>query len=290
MPCLGVCGNRSRSLFPHDRTNGPGRARPLRACSEVGSGAGRLGPASQTRGEIGGLTRSPVPGFRVSSARPRSRHTARAPMTIRPLRPGEAQAAALLAARAFHDDPLFVALHPEAATRDREFAIEHEAYIRRLYLPAGIVEVAEVDGRLGGLALWFPPAALRGLRLREWSCLPALARAVGLRRLPGVLREYAAFDRAFPSSIPFHYLGLLAVAPEAQGRGVGSTLVRTGLARADRDGVACYLETGTEANVGFYRRFGFDVSDRIVLPTAPMHWAMWRPAASEAETPSGDAV
>lgn len=208
-------------------------------------------------------------------------------MTVRPLRPDEAPAAAALAARAFHDDPLFVALHPDASRRDRAFAIEYEAYLRRIYLPAGIAEAAEVDGRIGGLALWLPPASLSGLRWREWSCLPALVRAVGLRRLPGVVREYAAFDRAFPTEGRFHYLGLLAVAPELQGQGVGGSLVRVGLARADRDGVGCYLETGTEANVAFYRRLGFDVAGRIPLPTAPTHWAMWRPPASATPNASG---
>ena len=203
-------------------------------------------------------------------------------MTVRPLCPEEAPEAAALAARAFHDDPLFVALHPDASARDRAFAIEHEAYLRRIYLPAGHAEAVDVDGRLGGIALWLPPMAQGALRWRELACLPALVRAVGPRRLPGMLREYAAFDRAFPSG-PFHYLGLLAVEPRLQGRGVGGALVRAGLARADRDGVGSYLETGTEANVGFYRRHGFDVAGRIPLPTAPTHWAMWRsPASGEA--------
>ncbi|MEM1118038.1 MAG: GNAT family N-acetyltransferase [Bacteroidota bacterium] len=198
-------------------------------------------------------------------------------MTIRPLVAGDVEAAAALAARAFHDDPLFVTLHPNAATRDREFAIEHAAYIRRIYRPVGIPEVAEVDGRLAGLALWLPPDGQGSLRWREMACLPALLRAFGLWRLPAALREYGAFDRAFPASGRFHYLGLLAVDPEAQGRGVGSALLRRGLDRADAEGAEAYLETGTEANVGFYARHGFEVEGRIPLPTAPTHWAMRRP-------------
>lgn len=197
-------------------------------------------------------------------------------MTIRPLVAADVEAAAALAARAFHDDPLFATLHPDAAARDREFAIEHAAYIRRIYLPVGIPEAAEVDGRLAGLALWLPPSSLDGLRWRELACLPALVRAVGLRRTRYIMREYAAFDRAFPTSGTFHYLGLLAADPDAQGRGVGSALLRAGLERADADGTDAYLETGNEANVGFYECHGFEVVGRIELPTAPTHWAMRR--------------
>ena len=198
-------------------------------------------------------------------------------MTIRPLRADEVETASALAARAFHDDPLFVALHPDPSTRNREFAIEHAAYIRRIYRPVGTPEVAEMDGALAGLALWLPPAAHRSLRWRELACLPALVRAFGLRRLPHALREYSAFDAAFPASGRFHYLGLLAVEPSMQGRGVGSALLRVGLARVDAEATEAYLETGTEANVAFYERHGFKVEGRIPLPTAPAHWAMRRP-------------
>ena len=200
----------------------------------------------------------------------------RPPVSIQPLRPADTWPAVELAARAFHDDPLFTHLHPDPSTRDWEFARIHEAFMRRIYLPSGRSEGAWVDRQLVGMALWLPPSAQKGLLLQEWLCLPAMARAVGLRRTRFMMREYAAFDDAWPSDRTFHYLGLLAVSPDAQGAGVGSALLRAGADRADRDGVGLYLETGTEANLAFYGRHGFEV---IHLPTAPMHWAMWRPPA-----------
>lgn len=200
-------------------------------------------------------------------------------VTIRRLRPPDVRPAAGLAAQAFHDDPLFVHLHPDPSTRQRDFAREHAAYLNRIYLPVGLAEGAEVDGRLAGIALWLPPDAQRGLTLREWSCIPTLIGTVGVRRTWDMIREYGAFDAAWPSGERFHYLGLIAVAPEAQGRGVGSALLRAGVDRADEDGVGVYLETGTESNLAFYHRHGFEVLQEIHLPTAPMHWAMWRPPA-----------
>ena len=200
------------------------------------------------------------------------------PPTIRTMRTGEADEAVDLAARAFHEDPLFTHLHPDPAARPREFAIEHAAYLRRLYFPVGNAESAVVDGRLAGIALWLPPNALSGLEWREWLCIPALLRAVGWSRTRSMLREYAAFNEAFPTDLRFHYLGLLAVDPSVQGQGVGSALLTAGLARADAESVGAYLETGTPGNVAFYERHGFSVVREIVPPTAPRHWAMWRDA------------
>ena len=176
-----------------------------------------------------------------------------------------------MAARAFFDDPLFVHIHPDPATRVERFVTENVAYQRWIYRPLGQSETVE---GLRGLALWLPPGK-HGSAWRDLVCLPALARAVGLRRLVSVIQDYRAFDAALPSGA-YWYLGLLAVAPEAQGEGVGGALLRHGLDRADRDGVGCYLETGTEENVAFYEHHGFRVAGPIRLPHGPDHWGMWR--------------
>jgi predicted N-acetyltransferase YhbS len=63
--------------------------------------------------------------------------------------------------------------------------------------------------------------------------------------------------------------------------GVGGRLVAPGLARADAEGMACYLTTARGENVGFYRRFGFQVEAEglPLVPGGPTHWAMRRPPA-----------
>ncbi|MEM0961822.1 MAG: GNAT family N-acetyltransferase [Bacteroidota bacterium] len=200
-------------------------------------------------------------------------------MTIRPLRPSEATDAAALAARAFFDDPLFVHIYPDPSRRLAGFTREHDAYIRSIYLPAGTAEIAVDGGRLQGLALWLPPGTSSPW-WREILLLPRLARAMGLRRLLPNLRDYRAFDHVWPSG-SFWYLGLLAVDPSAQGQGVGSALLRAGIERANAEGVGTFLETGTQKNVAFYRRHGFQVTQDVVLPHGPLHWALWRdPSAS----------
>ncbi len=193
-------------------------------------------------------------------------------MTVRRLTTSDVERAAGVIADAFHDDPLFVHLYPDKARRRRGLRIEYRAYLRRIYLPFGI---AETTDELEGVALWIPPDHVDSLGWREKLLIPTLFRAVGWRQFWIAFRDYAAFDAFFPDE-PMLYLGTLTVAPEAQGRGVGSALIRSGLNRADREGWPVYLETGTERNVAFYERHGFRVTGTIPLPYGPDHWAMLR--------------
>jgi putative acetyltransferase len=58
-----------------------------------------------------------------------------------------------------------------------------------------------------------------------------------------------------------HGVGLapVAVLPDDQGRGIGSRLIRDGLAACERAGYGFVVVLGEPA---FYRRFGFDRADR----------------------------
>ena len=37
-----------------------------------------------------------------------------------------------------------------------------------------------------------------------------------------------------------------------------------------------YLETNRESNLPYYRRFGFELTEKIALPDSPPLWLMWR--------------
>ena len=66
---------------------------------------------------------------------------------------------------------------------------------------------------------------------------------------------------------------------DKQGQGVGSSLVAPMLARADAEGLPCYLETMKERNVAFYEKHGFQVVVEDDLPKGGPHfWTMKRPA------------
>jgi len=76
----------------------------------------------------------------------------------------------------------------------------------------------------------------------------------------------------------------LAVDPAMQGRGLGGNLIRPVLHQADKDGVACYLDSGNERNLPFYERHGFEVAGEVQVPDGPRVWGMIRTPSTK-ETP-----
>ena len=78
-------------------------------------------------------------------------------------------------------------------------------------------------------------------------------------------------------SEPHWHLWSLAVAPSAQGSGIGGALLQPVLVKADVDHQICYLDTFSEANVNFYKKYGFYVvQEGKIKPDGPRVWAMVR--------------
>jgi len=72
--------------------------------------------------------------------------------------------------------------------------------------------------------------------------------------------RYRAFLDWIESNLPDEqqwFLDHIAVADAERGRGVGSALIRSGLDRAARDGVATTLETSKPQNLPIYEHLGF---------------------------------
>lgn len=70
---------------------------------------------------------------------------------------------------------------------------------------------------------------------------------------------------------------MIAVAPERQGEGLGSALVRSVLDRCDQEGVPAYLEASNERSRALYERLGFGHTGKpLDLPEGPRMWPMWR--------------
>ena len=72
------------------------------------------------------------------------------------------------------------------------------------------------------------------------------------------------------------YLPVTGVDPAAQGRGMGTTVLRYGLSLAARDGVPAYLEASSPRSRALYMRLGFEVMDEIQAGSSPRVWAMIR--------------
>lgn len=203
-----------------------------------------------------------------------------APFEVVRLRDDQEEASAALAARAFHDDPIFVWIEPAVAARRRMLEAMFLALTRRSHRLA----IALTTGpSMLGVSLWKSP------ELRRLT--PEQQAMTGIDRL-GESLEPAARDRFAAvfepagaaleevSPEPVWYLGVLAVEPGQQGRGIGTSLMRPILDRADVGHYAVTLETGQPKNLPLYRRYGFEVTRELPPPEpgGPVVWTMKRPA------------
>jgi ribosomal protein S18 acetylase RimI-like enzyme len=93
------------------------------------------------------------------------------------------------------------------------------------------------------------------------------------------------FDRHHPAD-PHHHLAFLAVRPDQQRQGLGSTLLRHHHAHLDAKGVGAYLEASSAESRNLYLRHGYRVTSApFHLPDGTPMWPMWRPPADRAVNP-----
>jgi GNAT superfamily N-acetyltransferase len=192
---------------------------------------------------------------------------------------GEDRSGTIVAmARAFHRDPLFDFLIPDAVSQARA-ALTFLGSVVADAFPFGEVWAAREGQIVIGGAAWLPPGTYpRGVRRSSVSAVRDLRGAHRLgRRFTAGARLFGAIDRAHHRvREPHWYLALLGCDPGWQRRGVGSSLLAPVLERADQTLTPAYLETQKEENVPWYRRHGFDVVTELRPPGCPTMWAMRR--------------
>jgi ribosomal protein S18 acetylase RimI-like enzyme len=181
-------------------------------------------------------------------------------------------ALAAMLSRAFFDDPVASwAWRPDAL---RPRALERFQAIRLRQLLDG--QEIWTTGELTSAALWALPGAWHK-SLRETATLaPCFLRPSLFARLPLVAAGWERLERAHPRRPPHYYLAVLGTDPAAQGRGLGSAVLRPVLEQCDRDQVGAYLESSKERNIDFYARHGFRVLGEVRLLRGPKMWKMWR--------------
>ncbi len=177
-------------------------------------------------------------------------------------RGGHADVGAVLG-RAFEDDPIWTATFHE--DRLPKLVSMFTALSKTTLAAGGIVEVTP---GVSGAALWMAPGRTEGLwsMLRTGLALPRFAMGLPARERKSMLAMLEQFDdrRKDLMPSPHWYLSAVGVDPSRHGQGLGSALVRSGMGRADRDGLPMYLETETESNVRFYEHLGFVVLEETV--------------------------
>jgi ribosomal protein S18 acetylase RimI-like enzyme len=174
---------------------------------------------------------------------------------------------ALLLARAFHDYPEYVFLFENEAKRQAKL-VTLLAVMTRYCLRYG--KVMASSERLEAVLMYLPPPArIQGGAMVKSGAFSMLFK-LGVHFLQ---RQYRIIDvivkaRSTVIPSPHAYLFLLATDPSSQKGGHATALMTRFLERLDESGTACYLETSDEGNVGFYKRFGFDLVEEQVVPGA----------------------
>ena len=142
---------------------------------------------------------------------------------------------------------------------------------------AGRVDLADTAGN--GAAIWTTDAPLP-LRQAAYA-----QREVGLRELlgPQGCANFTAIVANMEHALAQHnlqqawYLSIAGIAPQAQGRGLGASVLAPGLAAVDQAGAVCFLETYNERSLPFYGRLGFEVVGRYAeAVTGSDYWLMLR--------------
>ncbi|KAH3079280.1 hypothetical protein KXW28_004374 [Aspergillus fumigatus] len=74
-------------------------------------------------------------------------------------------------------------------------------------------------------------------------------------------RQREAQSQIWDDPQGYYFCNIVAVSPEAQGKGIGKKLFQAVTDRADEEGVKCYLESSKEVpNVEIYQRMGFEMA------------------------------
>jgi ribosomal protein S18 acetylase RimI-like enzyme len=194
---------------------------------------------------------------------------------IEPLRWDLLDSATTALTRAFADEPMFRWVIPDPQHRARSLRV-----MNRGPLQYAIRYGHAMQSHRGlAVAAWLPPrCALTAFRTISCGILgvPFRVGFHAFRRFRHANEVLAKIHRKHVPE-PHWYLMVVGVDPELQGRGLGTALVKDGLARADRENVPCYLETAEERNLAFYERLGFVVVEATALATGgPRAWAMRR--------------
>ncbi len=198
----------------------------------------------------------------------------RRPAELRVRRAKDTEAAQVksVIARAFDDDPFVnFCVAQDKRRASRVYDMMDMAY----QIANAHNEVYTAEG-VPGAAYWTPPGKNKLSIAAQLRLMPAMRRAITLRRIPSISKAFAAIEKKHPHE-PHWYLSVLGVDPDRQGQGFGTTLMQPVLEMCDRDGTPAYLESSKEQNVPLYERNGFKVTEMFEIPNGgPPLWLMWR--------------
>ena len=134
------------------------------------------------------------------------------------------------------------------------------------------------DKERKGFAIWMPEG-FSGSKTVPFLLNGGLkiVKRAGLSII-GKLLSYENFAMSLKKRFTQHqdwYLYNLSVKPDAQGQGIGKSLVSNMLEFCKAEKIKCYLETNKKSNVGLYQSLGFQCVEDTMVPNSDVrHFAM----------------
>jgi len=128
---------------------------------------------------------------------------------------------------------------------------------------------------LEGIIAWLPSNYVKmGVfrLLMSGALWSAMKLGSKLGKLIQEVFEIITEDRETNMKGTYLYLYVIGVAPEHQGKGIGTNLIKNMLSQIPPE-IPIYLETETERNVSLYKRLGFKVLKKIIVPSLQL--PMW---------------
>jgi ribosomal protein S18 acetylase RimI-like enzyme len=132
-----------------------------------------------------------------------------------------------------------------------------------------------------GIAVWVLPQSdevQERERLQKRAWLHGVLGAIGSGNYARIVDFMSVRARTVVGNESW-YLSIVAVAPQAQGRGLGARLLAPTLAEADATNAVCYLETFNPRSLRFYERLGFVTRAQFDEPTTRAQYAIMVRAA-----------
>jgi ribosomal protein S18 acetylase RimI-like enzyme len=176
-------------------------------------------------------------------------------------------------AKIFQNDPMFVHLISDPASREARTEQAFRLFLERIYLPHQ--ECYTLGTILGG-AMWLPPGKHKPSIWQQLMLLPSILPIVGLSGGLRAMHDLNQMEKMHPKGTPHWYLGFVGVSPSDQGTGIGSALLRPVLERCDAERIPAYVENSNERNHSFYMKNGFKVVTECDIHKGPHLWGMWR--------------
>ncbi|HEY4195369.1 MAG TPA: N-acetyltransferase [Mucilaginibacter sp.] len=113
-------------------------------------------------------------------------------------------------------------------------------------------------------ALILYPHLKRFSLLAIWLDIKLIFQAVGISGIFKALKREALIKKVKPK-IPMTYIWFIGVNPYCHHAGHGSVLLSDLLSASEKEGLPVYLETSTLNNLPWYKRFGFEIYDQLII-------------------------